>query len=283
MLIKLTNVQKNYKDFNLNCSLEVEEGTITGFIGANGAGKSTTFKAILGLINPTGGSIEILGKDSKSLTVADRQDIGVVMAESYFSNWFTIKDVIAVLKAAYPKFDEKKFIEKCNQYKLPMKKKLKEFSTGMKAKLKVLSAMSYEARLLILDEPTSGLDSITRSEILDEIRDYMNVEGRAVIISSHISTDLENLCDDLYFINNGQVVFHEDTDAILSQYALLKVSNEQYEKLDKSYILYTMKETFGYNLLTNQRQFYIDNYPDIAVEKGNIDEVVMMMVKGEEK
>lgn len=283
MLIKLTNVQKNYKDFNLNCSLEVEEGTITGFIGANGAGKSTTFKAILGLINPTGGSIEILGKDSKSLTVADKQEIGVVMAESYFSNWFTIKDVIAVLKAAYPKFDEKKFIEKCNQYKLPMKKKLKEFSTGMKAKLKVLSAMSYEARLLILDEPTSGLDSITRSEILDEIRDYMNVEGRAVIISSHISTDLENLCDDLYFINNGQVVFHEDTDAILSQYALLKVSNEQYEKLDKSYILYTMKETFGYNLLTNQRQFYIDNYPDIAVEKGNIDEVVMMMVKGEEK
>ena len=283
MLIKLTNVQKNYKDFNLNCSLEVEEGTITGFIGANGAGKSTTFKAILGLINPTGGSIEILGKDSKSLTVVDRQDIGVVMAESYFSNWFTIKDVIAVLKAAYPKFDEKKFIEKCNQYKLPMKKKLKEFSTGMKAKLKVLSAMSYEARLLILDEPTSGLDSITRSEILDEIRDYMNVEGRAVIISSHISTDLENLCDDLYFINNGKVVFHEDTDAILSQYALLKVSNEQYEKLDKSYILYTMKETFGYNLLTNQRQFYIDNYPDIAVEKGNIDEVVMMMVKGEEK
>ena len=283
MLIKLTNVQKNYKDFNLNCSLEVAEGTITGFIGANGAGKSTTFKAILGLINPTGGSIEILGKDSKSLTVADRQDIGVVMAESYFSNWFTIKDVIAVLKAAYSKFDEKRFIEKCNQYKLPMNKKLKEFSTGMKAKLKVLSAMSYEARLLILDEPTSGLDSITRSEILDEIRDYMNVEGRAVIISSHISTDLENLCDDLYFINNGKVVFHEDTDAILSQYALLKVSNEQYEKLDKSYILYTMKETFGYNLLTNQRQFYIDNYPDVIVEKGNIDEVVMMMVKGEER
>ena len=283
MLIKLTNVQKKYKDFNLNCSLEVEEGTITGFIGANGAGKSTTFKAILGLINPTGGSIEILGKDSKSLTVADKQEIGVVMAESYFSNWFTIKDVIAVLKAAYPKFDEKRFIEKCNQYKLSMNKKLKEFSTGMKAKLKVLSAMSYEARLLILDEPTSGLDSITRSEILDEIRDYMNVEGRAVIISSHISTDLENLCDDLYFINNGQVVFHEDTDAILSQYALLKVSNEQYEKLDKSYILYTMNETFGYNLLTNQRQFYIDNYPDIIVEKGNIDEVVMMMVKGEER
>ena len=94
---------------------------------------------------------------------------------------------------------------------------------------------------------------------------------------------MENLCDDLYFINIGQVVFDEDTDAILSQYALLKVSNEQYEKLDKSYILYTMKETFGYNLLTNQRQYYIDNYPDVIVEKGNMDEVVMMMVKGEEK
>lgn len=281
MLVKLTNVQKSYKDFNLNCSIEVEEGTITGFIGANGAGKSTTFKAILGLINTTGGSIEILGKDQKKLTVKDRQDIGTVMAESYFSNWFTIKDIIAVMKASYSKFNEQEFVKKCEYYKLPMKKKLKEFSTGMRAKLKVLTAMSYEARLLILDEPTSGLDSITRSEILDEIRNYMEVEGRGVIISSHISTDLENLCDNLYFINNGQVVFAEDTDTILSQYALLKVSKEQYETIDKTYILYIKEESFGYSLLTNQREFYVENYPGIVMEKGNIDEVVMMMVKGE--
>ena len=152
----------------------------------------------------------------------------------------------------------------------------------MKAKLKVLTAMSYGARLLILDEPTSGLDTITRSEILDEIRNYMEVEGRGVIISSHISSDLENLCDDLYFIHNGEVVFHEDTDSVLSQYALLKVTDTQYEKLDKEYILYTKKEGFGYSLLTNKRQFYVENYPDIVVEKGNIDEVVMMMVKGAE-
>ncbi len=282
MLVRLTNVQKNYKDFKLNCSLEVEEGTITGFIGPNGAGKSTTFKTILGLIEPSGGEIEILDKPVNKLTIKDREDIGVVMAESFFSNLFTIKDIIAVLGAAYSKFNKDEFIKKCEHYKLPLDKKLKEFSTGMKAKIKVLTAMSYGARLLILDEPTSGLDAMTRNEILDELRDYMEVEGRAIIISSHISSDLESLCDKLYFIQNGQVVFKEDTDAILYDYSILKVDEQMYEQLDKSHILYTKKERFGYRLLTNQRQFYVENYPGIVAEKGNIDEVVMMMVKGKE-
>lgn len=282
MLVKLTNVQKNYKDFKLNCSLEVEEGTITGFIGPNGAGKSTTFKAILGLIEPSNGKIELLDKPINELSIKDRESIGVVMAESFFSNTLTINDIIAILKATYSKFNKDEFIKKCEHYKLPLNKKLKEFSTGMKAKIKVLTAMSYGARLLILDEPTSGLDAITRNEILDELRDYMEVEGRAIIISSHISSDLESLCDNLYFIQNGEVVFHEDTDAILYDYSLLKVDEATYESMDKSYIIYTKKETYGYSLLTNQKDFYIENYPGIVAEKGSIDEVVMMMVKGKE-
>ena len=280
MLVKLTDVKKDYKDFKLNCSLEVKKGQITGYIGANGAGKSTTFKAILGLINIEGGNVEIFGKSVDKLTTLDKEDIGVVSAEGFFSKWFTIKDVIAILKASYRRFDETSFIEKCKEYNLPLDKKLKDFSTGMKAKLKVLTAMSYGAKLLILDEPTSGLDVITRNEILDELRNYMDVEDRGIIISSHISSDLENICDDLYFIQNGEVVFHEETDVILDEYAVLKVNKEQYDTLDKAHILYTKKENYGYRLLTNKRVFYIENYPDIVVEKGNIDEVVMMMVKG---
>ena len=210
MLVKLSNVKKEYKDFKLNCSLEVKKGQITGYIGANGAGKSTTFKAILGLINTSGGSVEIFGKSVDKLTTYDKENIGVVSAEGFFSKWFTIKDVIAILKASYRRFDETSFIAKCKEYNLPLDKKLKDFSTGMKAKLKVLTAMSYGAKLLILDEPTSGLDVITRNEILDELRNYMDAGDRGIIISSHISSDLENICDDLYFIQNGEVVFHEE-------------------------------------------------------------------------
>lgn len=282
MIIKLTDVQKKYKDFSLNCSLEVEEGTIVALIGQNGAGKSTTFKAILGLIEVDGGDIELFDKPVKELSKKDREDIGVVMSESFFSTFFTIKDIAAVLKATYSKFNMDEFFKKCQHYNLPLDKKLKEFSTGMKAKIKVLSAMSYEARLLILDEPTLGLDAMTRNEILDELREYMEVEGRAIIISSHISSDLESLCDNLYFIHNGEVVFNEDTDTILYEYAVLKVDEATYETLDKAHIIYSKKESYGYKLLTNERQFYIENYPGIVVEKGNIDEVVMMMVKGKE-
>ena len=283
MLISIKNVRKNYDGFSLDCSLELHEGMITGIIGGNGAGKSTTFKAILDLINTDGGKIEIFGKDNKSLTIQDKEDIGIVMAESFFSGWLTIKDISAIMSATYRKFDKVKFFEKCRKFSLPENKKYKEFSTGMKAKLKVITAMSYDARLLILDEPTSGLDSVTRSEILDELREFMQVDGRGILISSHIASDLENLCDDLYFINNGKVVLYEDTDSILSKYALMKVSREQYEAIDKTYIVYEKEENFGYSLLTNERQFYAENYPSIVMEKGNIDEVVMMMVKGKER
>lgn len=280
MLLQLDNVQKQYKDFRLNCSLQVEEGCITGIIGANGAGKSTTFKAVLGLIETDGGTIQILGKDSREITISDKQQIGVVLAESTFNDILTIQDIIPVMGAMYPAFQKEKFIRKCEQYELPVKKPLKDFSTGMKAKFKLLLAMSYEAKLLILDEPTAGLDAVVRSDLLNEMREYMKQDGRAILVSSHISSDLEGLCDDLYFIQNGKVLFHEDTDVILADYAILKVSEEQYRTLDKSYISYEMKEVFGYKLLTKEKQFYLDNYPGIVAEKGSIDEIMLIVTKG---
>ncbi|MDE6663448.1 MAG: ABC transporter ATP-binding protein [Lachnospiraceae bacterium] len=280
-MVKLDNVQKHYGDFNLNCSIQLEEGHITGIIGANGAGKSTMFKAILGLIKTDGGTVEVLGKDGLELTKLDRQQIGVVFSESTFNNGLTIGDITVVMQTMYDNFDKKKFIEKCEKYGLPMKKTLKEFSTGMKAKFKLLCAMSYGAKLLILDEPTAGLDSVVRSELLDEMREFMEQEGRAILISSHISSDLEGLCDDLYFLQNGSILFHEDTDVILSDYAILKVDEEQYRNLDKSHILYKKKEGYGYMLLTREKQYYLDNYREIVAEKGSIDDVMLMMAKGE--
>lgn len=280
-MLRLENVEKRYKDFALDCSMEAREGCVTGLIGANGAGKSTTFRAILGLIHTDGGKIEILGRTPDQLRPEDRERIGVVLADSEFSGYLSIKDLIPVLENLYSQFNRDRFVEKCEEFQLPLNKKIKEFSTGMKRKLQVLAALSYNAELLIMDEPTAGLDVLARDSLLQMLREYMEQEGRSILISSHISTDLEGFCDDIYMIDHGQIIMHEETDVLLSDYALLKVTDEQYRDLEKEYILRYKKEEFGYSCLTNQKQFYLENYPSIVIEKGSIDEVIMMMVRGE--
>lgn len=282
-MIKIENLQKKYSGFTLDCTMEVHPGTITGLIGQNGAGKSTTFKSILGLISTDGGSIKIFGKNVEELTKQDKQKLGVALSDSGFSGWLTIKDIIPILANMYDEFNKEDFIEKCHQFQLPLDKKIKEFSTGMKAKLKVLVAISHNATLVVLDEPTAGLDVVAREQVLDMLRSYMEQDDRrTILISSHISSDLEGLCDDIYMIHNGKIVLHEETDILLGNYAVLKVDDKKYEIMDRKYVIKTMKETFGYKCLTDQRQFYQENYPDIVMEKGTIDELIMMMIRGDE-
>lgn len=279
-MLKVKHLKKNYASFSLDCSLEVKPGYVTGLIGQNGAGKSTTFKAILGLIQCDGGSIEIFGQSA--LNEEDKQLLGVVLSDSGFSGYLTISDIIPILKHLYKSFDQTFFLRMVNQFELPKNKKIKEFSTGMKAKLKIIVAMSHQAQLLILDEPTAGLDVIARDELLDMMRDYMAEDDqRAILISSHISSDLETLCDDIYMIHNGQVIMHEDTDVLLSEYGLLKVDDQQFEQLDKAYILKYKKESYGYSCLTHQKQYYRENYPNIVLENSHIDDVMTMMIRGE--
>ena len=280
-MLRLENVKKHYGEFSLECSLEVQAGCVTGLIGKNGAGKSTTFKAILGLIYPDGGKIEVFGKPVEKLSISDREQIGVVLSDSGFSGYLTIKDLISMLRNMYGNFREEEFLRKCKKFRLPLDKKIKEFSTGMKRKLQVLAAISHEAKLLILDEPTAGLDVIARDELLDLLREYMEQDERAILISSHISSDLEGLCDDVSMIDHGKIVMHTETDILLSDYGLLKVTDDQYQKLEKEYIIRHKKEEYGYSCLTDQKQFYMENYPGLAIEKGNIDEVMTMMIRGE--
>lgn len=283
-MLKIEHLKKHYKNFSLDCSLNVMPGCVTGLIGQNGAGKSTTFKAVLGLISFDGGTVTVLGKDLKDFKAEDKENLGVALSDSGFSGYLTIKDIIPVLKNLYSNFDYSFFSEQVNRFQLPLDKKIKDFSTGMKAKLKVLVAVSHNAKLLILDEPTAGLDVIARDELLELLREFMEKdEERSILISSHISGDLESLCDDIYMIHDGKIILHEDTDVLLSDYALLKVDDEQYEKLDKQYILRTKREAYGYSCLTNQKQFYMDNYPKIAIEKGTIDGVITMMIRGREQ
>lgn len=282
-MLKLENVTKHYDRFTLHCSLCVQPGCITGLIGQNGAGKSTAFKAVLGLISIDGGEITILGKNAASMTLEDKQKIGVVLSDSGVSGYLTVSDVAAMLAGFYKHFDRQKFISRCKKFHLPEDKKIKEFSTGMKAKLKLLIALSHNTGLLLLDEPTAGLDVVARDEILNMLREYMEEdESRAILISSHISTDLEGICDDLYMISDGEIIFHEDTDILLDRYALLKLSEKEYEQIDKQYILRVKRESFGYSALTDQKHFYLENYPKAVIENNKIDSMIMMMIQGEE-
>ena len=281
-MLEINGLVKHYDDFTLNCTMKVGAGRITGLVGENGAGKSTTFKAALGLITYDAGNVTLMGKTPAELTETEKEKIGVTLAESGFSGYLKVKDVVPVLEAMYPAFDRTKFLNLCQKFGVPQDKYIKEFSTGMKAKLKVLAAISHNAKLLILDEPTAGLDVVARDELLEMLREFMEKdEERSILISSHISSDLETLCDDLYMIHEGKIILHEDTDVLLSDYGLLKVDREQYTGLDKEYILRRKKESYGYSCLTNQKQYYVENYPDIVIEKGNIDEVITMMIRGE--
>ena len=283
-MVELNHLIKNYSDFSLDVSLLIPEGRVSGLVGKNGAGKSTTIKGILGLIKPDDGSVSVFGKESRKLNCEDKQDIGVALAESGFSGYLTIRQITKILKNLYARFDEKRFFKLCSTLDLPLDKKVKEFSTGMKAKLRVITALCHRAKLLILDEPTSGLDVEARSEILDMLRSYLaENEECSILISSHISSDLENLCDDIYLIHDGKMILHEETDRILEHYGVLKVDEDIYEKMDRSHILSSRKENFGYSCFTDEKQYYADNYPGIIIEKGNIDDLILMMTKGERK
>lgn len=281
-MLKFARVKKQYGAFVLDVSMEVKPGTVTGLIGANGAGKSTTFRAALNLIGTDSGEIRLFGKDVRMLTPQDKQKLGVVLSDSGFSEYLTVLDVAAILDAMYKEFSRERFLGRCEEFGLPFKKKIRDFSTGMKAKLKLLTAISYGAELLILDEPTAGLDVVAREELLALLQDYLDEqEERSVLISSHIASDLEKFCDEIYMIHDGKIILHEETDILLGSYGILKVGEAQYDRLDKRAVLCRKKEEYGYCLLTDSRQFYRENEPELIVEKCGIDDVILMMTKGE--
>ena len=280
-MISFENVKKTYGNFTMHCTMEVKPGRITGLIGPNGAGKTTAFKAVLNLISIDSGTLTVLGKPSGQLTARDMEKIGAVLSDSGFCGYLTVRDLVPVLKNFYEEFSVQDFQENCQKLGLPLDKKIKEFSSGMKAKLKVLAAISHNPQLLVLDEPTAGLDVLARDSLLQMLREYMEQEDRSILISSHISSDLEGLCDDVYLIDQGKILLHEETDVLLSDYAILKVTPEQYASFDQSHLLRRSREAYGFCLLTDQKQFYLKKYPSLVIERGGIDEVITMMIRGE--
>lgn len=277
-MINLTSVKKHYGNFQLDCTMHIPPGKITGLIGRNGSGKSTIFKAILNLINVEDGTIEVLPRGGYENSTAKKQDIGVALNYSGFSEILTIKQIANILSTIYIRFNKANFLEQCNSSNLPLNRKLKTFSTGMKTKLKILVATSYDAKVLLLDEPTTGLDIVARDEILHMLRTFMLSGEKSILIASHIATDLESICDQIYMIDDGKIIFHEDMDSILDQYGILKLNDEQFRNLDKEYLMKINREDYGYICLTKEKQFYMENYKDIVIERCSINMLMHMLV-----
>ena len=280
--IELQNVSKAYKDFKLqNISFDVPQGCIVGLIGENGAGKTTTIKCILN-ITKAEGNIKIFGKDSKENEKEIKEEIGVVLDDSFLSEYLTAKHINSIMKDVYKTWDENKYKNLLKQFQLPTNKLIKDFSSGMKMKLKIATAISHNPKLLILDEPTSGLDPVVRNEILDIFRNYIQEdETRSILLSTHITTDLEHISDYIVFIEKGKMVFHLPTDELLENYGIIKCSKEDFLRLDeKDYIKYK-KEKYQYEVLTNNKNDIRKKYNITTIDKPSIEDIMLFYIKGE--
>ena len=281
-VIKIKNLCKKYKDFELkNINLEIKKGTIMGLIGENGAGKSTTIKSILNVINRDKGIIKIFGLDNIKDEKEIKQDIGVVLDDSFLSEYLTPMDINKIMKRFYKNWDEKLYFKYIEDFKLPKNKLSKDFSSGMKMKLKIATAISHHPKLLILDEPTSGLDPVVRSEILDIFRDFILDEEHSILISSHITSDLEHIADYITLINKGGILFSKSRDEIIEQYGIVKCSKDEFLSINqKDYIKYR-KNKYEYDVLVENKDEFRKKYNISVIDKPTIEDLMLIYIKGD--
>ena len=280
--IELQNLTKKYVGFELkDISFSVPEGCIVGLIGENGAGKTTTIKSILN-ITKADGVIKIFGKDNKAYEKEIKKEIGVVLDDSFLSDYLTAKQINSIIKDAYKNWDENKFYDLLKQFDLPTNKLVKDFSSGMKMKLKIATAISHNPKLLILDEPTSGLDPVVRSEILDIFRKYIEEdETRSILLSTHITTDLEHISDYIVFIEKGKMIFNLPTNELLENYGIIKCSEEDFLQIDKNDYIKYKKQKYQYEILTSNKNNIRKKYNIATIDKPSIEDIMLFYIKGE--
>lgn len=280
--IEVNNLSKKYDSFELNnINFTVPKGSIVGFVGENGAGKTTTIKSILNITNASG-DIKILGKNIKEYEKEIKQNIGVVLDDSFLSDYLTAKQINLIMKDIYKEWNENKYINYLKQFNLPTNKLLKDYSSGMKMKLKIATAISHNPKLLILDEPTSGLDPVVRNEILDIFRSYIEEdETRSIFISTHITTDLEHISDYIIFIENGKIIFNIPTAELLENYGIIKCSKEDFLNIDKQDYIRFKKEKYQYEVLTDNKENIIKKYNITTIDRPSIEDIMLLYIKGE--
>ena len=279
--LKLTNITKKYDDFILdNVSFNVPKGNIVGLIGENGAGKSTTLNSILEIIERDSGDVFILDSEKNKISNDIREKIGVVFYGNNFPEDLTPQKLNNVLKAIYNNWEEKRFYELLENFSLPKNKKIKKFSKGMKMKLSISVALSHKAELLILDEATSGLDPVVRDDILDILLDFVQEENNSILMSSHITSDLEKIADYIVFIHKGKVIFEETKDNLIYNYGMMKCKLKEFNDIEKKDIIRYRKMDYGYEILIKNKKELEKKYPNVIMDNIKIEDIMLMYVKG---
>ena len=277
--LTISGLTKTYPDFTLdNVSFAVPSGSIVGLIGENGAGKSTTINAALGLIQKEAGQVSILGKEKIDDDTKER--IGVVFDGSNYPEILSPKKINRIMKNIYRSWNEQIYFRLLKQFSLPLDKQVKQFSKGMKMKLAISAAFSHQSNLLILDEPTSGLDPVMRDDILDMLLEFVQEEERSILVSSHITSDLEKIADYIVFIHKGKVVFSKPKDALMEQYGMIKCGTAQFEALDKADITAYRKMDYEWQVLITNREKMERKYPKAMIVPATIDEIMLLYIKG---
>ena len=277
--IKLSHINKSFGDFAIrDLNLTVPSGTICGLVGENGAGKSTTIRLLMGVLRPDSGTASVLGADVSSPEFRDvKEDVGVVLDEAYFPESLNAVQVGKIMAATYRRWDQRLYDGYLKRFDLPEKKQFKDFSRGMRMKLAIAVALSHQPKLLVLDEATAGLDPIVRDEVLDIFNEFTREEDHSILISSHILSDLEKLCDYIAFIHKGDLLFCEEKDQLLEQYGIFEDSRENLDCLQPEAIVAREESRYGGVRALVKRDLAPTGF---RLEKPTVEDVVLFLVKG---
>ena len=280
--LEINNLEKKYHNFTLkDINITVPKGKIVGFIGENGSGKTTTTKAIFDTISIDSGSIKIFGKSHKKLTKKDKENIGVVLDDSFFSHVLNVDDINNLMKRFYTTWDEDLYYQYVKEFNIPTDIILKNFSSGMKMKIKVVCAICHKPKLLILDEPTNGLDPVIRYELLQIFEKFVQNGENSIFISSHITSDLEHIADEIIFIDNGHILLDMEKKELFDKYGIIECSNDEFNKIDKKYYDKCIKYKDEYMLLIDDKKSFSKQYSKMEIKKPSIEELMLLFIKGD--
>ena len=280
--IEISGLCKSYGDFALeDVNLTLPGGSILGLIGENGAGKTTTIKCILNLVRRDAGTITLMGYDNLTQERQAKAEVGVVLDECFFHDTLRPRDIHTILCRVYSDWDRALYQSYLSKFQLPEGKFIKEFSRGMKMKLSLAAALAHHPKLLILDEATAGLDPVVRDEILDEFLGFIQDEDHSILISSHITSDLEKVADYITYLHQGQVVLSEAKDVLQDQYGRLGCTAQQLSAVDPADLVRVRKGSYGCEALVSDRAAFHKKYPQLMVEPISLEDIMLLIGKGE--
>lgn len=283
-IIEIKNLTKEYPGFKLdNISFNIPKGSIMGLIGENGAGKTTTIKLILNIISKDKGKIKIFDKDNILKEIEVKEDIGVVLDDSFLSLYLSVTDINKIMKNFYNNWDSDLYFSYLKQFDLENKKIIKDFSSGMKMKLKIAIALAHHPKLLILDEPTSGLDPIFRNELLNIFRDFVSDDEHSILFSTHITSDLEHVADYITFIHQGKIIFSLDKDVLTDEFGLVKCNSKDFSRFDKEDYIKYQELNYHYRVLVKDRKRFKAKYDIKTIDKPSLEDIMLTFIKGDRK